>query len=283
VRGILGIGYFGPEISLDVAIPALMTVAFSFFLTQSRISFFRNYSVLLSIFFGWVLFALLGLLKSPPFVTTTVFSWPAPQFSGAFQVDIGVLLTFVIASFLLLTNLIASIDVVEKAVNRPPQQVYNQSSFILGVNQLLAGFFAAVGSVPLSVTSGFILTTNMRGKLPFFLAAALILATSLFPVITSWFASLPVPVGYAALFLPFSQMIGLGLREFISFGLQGQSFIILGLSLMTGMGSMFIPTDSFSSLPHYLIPLLNNGLVIGVVTCMLLEQSYRRLEKYRPS
>jgi xanthine/uracil permease len=280
-KGILGIGYLGPEISVKVVLPALLTLIVSIVLAKSPYPLLSSYSVLFGLAFGWILFAMLDLIKPIPYEVTPWFSLPTLLAWGAPKLDTGTILTSIITALLLLTNLIASIHVVEKAVERPPQPIYNRSGLIMGVNQMLAGLFSAIGSVPLSITAGFIHTTKMKEKLPFIIGSGLILGMSFFPIITMFFASLPIPVGYATLFLSFSNMIGIGLKEYASVGTGERNLFIIGISLMVGIGSLFIPTESLLHLPRFLAPLMNNGLVLGVITCILLEQGIRLKDRLR--
>jgi xanthine/uracil permease len=279
-KGILGIGYLTSGISVKVAFPAILTLIVSIILAKSSYALLRSYSVLFGLAFGWLLFAVLDLTKPIPFDAIPWFSLPELLAWGTPKLDIGIILTSTITALLLLTNLIASIHVVEKAVERPPQPIYNRSGFVMGINQMLAGLFSAVGSVPVSLTAGFIHTTKMKEKLPFILGSGMILGMSFFPIITLLFASLPVPVGYATLFLSFSTMIGIGLREFAAAGTSERNLFIVGISLMVGIGSMFIPTESLLHIPRFLAPLMNNGLVLGALTCILMEQGIKLKDRF---
>ena len=102
---------------------------------------------------------------------------------------------------------------------------------------------------------------------------------SFFPMITLFFSSLPIPVGYATVFLSFSTMIGIGLKEYQSVMKDERKLFIIGLSLMAGMSSMFIPPLALAHVPRFLVTLLNNGLVLGVILCILLEQGLKISEK----
>ena len=76
---------------------------------------------------------------------------------------------------------------------------------------------------------------------------------------------------YAALFVPFSQMIGFGVRDLM--GVEGtpRNLMVIGLSLMVGAGFMFLPLSALIDLAPWLRNLFANGLLMGLLLCLLLE------------
>ncbi|WP_062231132.1 purine/pyrimidine permease [Fictibacillus sp. FJAT-27399] len=286
IKGILGIGYLSNSVDGKVAVTAIAILILSMILGKAKSKFLRSYSVLISLIAGWGLFSLLGLVKDSGFHGKTValpeiFAWGAPQFSG------GIALTSIIIGFLLLANMVASVNVVEnvyKNEKQPHSDInYNQTTGLMGLNTLIAGLLSAVASVPISGTAGFILTTKMFQRLPYIIGSLMILAISLFPKLTFFFASIPAPVGYATIFVPFSSMIGLALKEYRSLKFNENTLFVIATSLMIGLGCTFIPPAALKGLPNILTTLLNNGLILGMLTCMLLEQLNKRQTKLSDS
>jgi xanthine/uracil permease len=279
IKGIFGIGYLKPGVDLKVTFLAILTLIFAVILAQSPYPKLRNFSVLYAIGFGWVLFAIFGVANRLNiqgiqwFSVPEIFVWGLPKF------DFGIVLTSVFTSLLLLSNLIASMEVVDRVVEQKEKLNYNRAGFIMGCNQMLSAVFSTVGFVPVSLAAGFIKTTNIREKRPFIIGSALILGISFFPIITMFFASLPTPVGYAAIFLSFSSMVGLALREYASAGLTETNLLIIGISLLVGIGSMFVPAEALEELPGFLMTLLNNGLILGVLACIFIEQGILLLKR----
>lgn len=276
VKGMLGIGYLSPGVNVTVALSSLGTLIFSVVLAKSSSKLINNYFVLLSLAFGWALFYLLGITKpfevelNSSFKLPEVLAWGAPTF------QLGVILTSLLTAFLLLANLITSVDVIAHVVEKKEAVDYNRSAFVMGMNQLLAGVFSTMGGVPIAASAGFIVTTKIKDKLPFMIGSAIIMIMSFFPVIMSFFVSLPVPVGYATLFLSISSLMGLGLQEVIKAWEKPQSRFIISLSLMAGFGIMFVPNEAWTGLPSAVTLVVSNGLAIGVLTCIVLEQLLKR-------
>lgn len=277
VTGILGAK--SGAIDGKAATISLATLAVSLVLARSRHQLLRSYSVLIAIAFGWSLFVLAGLyhkIEAPAenwVALPHLLSWGWPHVDG------GIMLTSLIVTVLLLSNLIASMEAVERVVHPAEPVSANRSGLIMGISQLLSAAFSTIGFVPVSYTAGFILTTRMKEKWPFLMGSLLLVAVSFVPAVTLLFASIPVSVGYASVFLSFANMIGMGIREIAKNGLDERQGYIVGVALMAGVGCMFLPASFLAQLPPYISPLVSNGLLMGVLICMALE----RLVRSRPA
>ncbi|MEW9700261.1 purine/pyrimidine permease [Paenibacillus sp. SI8] len=274
VKGILGVGYSDSYIHAQIAIPAIATLVFTFICGRLKYAFFRNFSVLLGVIFGYAAFRLLGLIPDFPDIQETVtlptwFAWGKPEFNS------GILLTTLVIALPLLINMIAAIVIVEKAAGREAQDVYRRAGLVMGINQLISGLFSAVGCVSNSHTAGFIASTQMTKRLPFILGCLLILGASLFPLFTVALASIPVPVAFAVIFYSFTHLLTAGLREYETILKEEKKLLVIGVALFAGVGSMFIPAASLSHTPDVIKPILNNGLIVGVLASILFEQGIR--------
>ncbi|GGI43856.1 purine permease [Paenibacillus marchantiophytorum] len=274
VKGILGVGYSDSYIHAQIALPALATLVFTFICGRLKNVFFRNFSVLLGVMFGYALFGLLGLIpaftvRQMSLTLPSLFAWGKPEFNG------GILLTTLVIALPLLINMIAAIVIVEKAAGRAAQNVYRRAGVVMGINQLLSGLFSAVGCVSNSHTAGFIASTQMTKRLPFILGCLIIIATSFFPFFTIALASIPVPVAFAVIFYSFTHLLTAGLREYEPILHEEKKLLVIGVALFAGVGSMFIPAASLAHTPDVMKPILNNGLIVGVLTSILFEQGIR--------
>lgn len=280
VKGMLGVGYVSDKVEAKIALPALVVLLITILFSRAHIIFIRRYSILLSLLIGWLLFFVLHLTKpiekhAAFFAFPEIFAFGKPEFTS------GTVITAVMLTMLLLTNMIASINVVERTVAKQKPINYNQSSFIAGINQSLSGFFAGVAPVPLSVTAGFLLTTKTFEKLPFLLANVGVILLSFFPSIISIFANIPSPVGYAVMFITIASLAALGIQSFQSLALTERQLFTISISFMIGIGSMFIPTESITHMPNYIMILMNNGLILGTITCICMEQIFQLLKARR--
>ncbi|ETI70859.1 purine/pyrimidine permease [Neobacillus vireti] len=233
----------------------------------------KSMGPLIGIVVGWSLFHFFGVnhvgkIYEPPswFAIPQLLEWGSPKF------DVGIVLTSIITSVVLISNVIASILVVGIALEKEvkPKQ-YQKGIFGNGVNLFVSGIFSVVGVVPLSVSAGFITTTGIKKMRPLIIGAVLIMAAGFFPNIGGFLATLPLEVAYASLFIPFSQMMGFGIRDLMGQEPSARNLLVIGLSLMVGIGMMFLPPDSFGSVAPWLRNIFANGLLVGLIFCLLLE------------
>lgn len=272
MKGIFGVGYSSKGVDLVVALCAVATMVLAIVLSRSKNRFLSSYSVLISLTFGWLLFAIVGIAQP---ITSEVGAWFALPEIFAFGVptfNIGVVLTSIFTAFILMANMVASMNVVAGVTGKKDDLNYNRSGFVMGINQALTGLFAAVGGVPMATAAGFISTTKIAERLPFLIGSVAMLVISLFPPVMSFFASIPMPVGYAVIFLSISSLIGMGFSNYRQELGDERSMFIISISLMIGFGTMFVPQEAWAGFPSAVTSILNNGLVVGVLLCIILEQ-----------
>ncbi|MFF2480350.1 purine/pyrimidine permease [Paenibacillus sp. NPDC058071] len=275
VKGILGVGYVDPYIHASIAFPAIATLLLTFLCGRSKIDWLRNYNALIGIVSGYGFFLLFGHIPAFPELPETVillpqlFAWGAPLF------DSGIAFTTLVITLPLLINMIAAIVVMEKTVGSEPVDRYRRSGIVMGVNQLLSGAFSAVGCVSNSHSAGFVASTRMTKRLPFIIGCLLLIVAGFFPFLTTSLASVPVPVAFAVIFYSFAHLLSAGLKELGAVLHDEKKLTIVAFSLFAGVGSMFIPAASLAQLPDVLKPILNNGLVVGVLASIVLEQAWK--------
>lgn len=123
------------------------------------------------------------------------------------------------------------------------------------------------------------LTTRTIDKLPFIIGNILIILISFFPAVTSVLANIPSPVGYAVMFITIASLAALGVKEYQSVRLTEQQLFTISMSLMVGIGSLFVPSEAITHLPSFIMLLINNGLILGTLTCIIIEQTFTYLHK----
>lgn len=275
IKGMFGITGENGTINVKTALLSLVVVCLSFFFGKTRILWVRQYSVVFSLLIGWLLFI---VFRQAPAVahTSSWFALPELFPFGAPLFDLGGITTAFFLTFLLITNLVASIRLMETIINpsgAEDSSRYRRSGFVSGFNQLLGGGFGAIGSVPISGAAGFVAQTGEKSRLAFLIGCVLTTVITFFPPLMHVMAAIPAPVGYAVVFVLFSNMVVMALKELKNIiRLENDTYLIIGISLMTGVGIMFLPPSATSQLPAALIALLNNGLIVGSVIGILLEQ-----------
>lgn len=282
IKGMFGISADHPIMDPWMALLSLIVVIAAFAFGRSKVMWIRQYSVIFSLVLGWGLFLIAG--KAPSvgeahswFDLPKLFAFGMPTF------DSGVITTAIFITLLLITNLVASVRLMEGIVvgNKPSDpKRYKRGGLISGVNQLLGGSFSAIGSVPISGAAGFVTQTGQKSIKPFLIGCLLVIGITLFPPIMNIMSALPAPVGYAVTFVIFSNMVVMALKELkkIPAG-EENAYLVIGISMMIGVGVMFLSPSATKGLPAAVIAVLNNGLIVGSVFAMLLEQFFLFQEK----
>ncbi|MFD2208198.1 purine/pyrimidine permease [Virgibacillus halophilus] len=270
-------GMFGLEGPDDMIHTNVLLLSFIIIITSygfRKIPKIGHYTVLFSISFGWVLFYIFGLSQQVTKVDTFI-NLPKIFAFGLPRLEPSIIIMVIFITLLLLANMLATVRVVQQVLKRHEVACetnrWKQTGIVSGVNQLLAGFFSAIGAVPVSGSAGFIATTKITSKLPFIIGSFIIIFISLFPPFTAFVAAIPKAVGYAAIFPIFASIIGLALQEFEAAENKRILFHVAGISLFAGIGTMFIPSDAFSDMPPTLASILSNGLVFGAIVAVVTE------------
>ncbi|MFC7391812.1 purine/pyrimidine permease [Scopulibacillus cellulosilyticus] len=272
IQGILGIE--GNKMNWKVMLAAVLTLLLSIVFSRSKSRFLQNYSILLSLAIGWILYNLFGLKTNAPHVSQVfalpkIFVWGWPTF------NLSIFITALLTTFLLLTNLLASVDAVKEVTHSNKKINLNMTGFVMGINQIIAGLFSAVGGVAISGSAGFILTTRIKERLPFLVGSAIILVMSFFPIVMNIFASLPDSIGYGTMFISMASIAGLGFKTFKASVNNESKVTVMSIAFMAGAGMMLIPSGALNMLPSTVSSLLTNGLVIGVIIAIILEQLFK--------
>ncbi|PAY15100.1 purine/pyrimidine permease [Bacillus sp. 7705b] len=278
IKGLLGIGYLKDSVDGLVFVLALVVVAAAFIMSNSHIVFLKQYSILLALFGGWVLFAATGVAK-PIEMPDRLFQLPSLFPFGAPLFNSGLAITSVFITILLIVNMLASMKVVDIAVKKFGKQTDGKrherpAGFAAAFSHLLSGLSGAIAPVPISGAAGFIETTKMPSKKPFVLGSMLVVFISVIPFFMNAFASLPSPVGFAVNFVVFSAMVGLAFTEFDSYEKSELKRVraVIGISLLTGVGIMFVPESALKDMHPVFISLLSNGLVLGTLAAIAMDQ-----------
>ncbi|HWR08320.1 purine/pyrimidine permease [Sporomusa sp.] len=273
VKGMLGLNNTNQQVDSASLLVFILTTGLIMWLTLKGRGFIQSIAVLIGAGFGWLMAILLGI--SPPVnhygaqVSTMpdVFAWGMPTF------DIGVILACVCAALLLFSNLVASILGMSAVTGEPftPAMV-KRGAIFTGVSDLLAGLGSVIGFIPYASAIGFTAMTGVAARKPFIIGALLITILGIFPQVGSFFAAIPPAVGNSVMFVVFCLILGMGIKEFTKVKLTNREMYILGISLMVGVGVLFLPQGVFNSLPPLFRYILLNGMVDGILICILLEQ-----------
>ncbi|MGM0852121.1 MAG: purine/pyrimidine permease [Bacillota bacterium] len=239
----------------------------------------KQFSLLIGIIVGWVVFAMFGGASNPigqrdlnSVDLPALFSWGPPAINGS------IITATILFSFTLILNNIAAIDSMYEVYDG--EKINKQDSirrgFVVGgINHWLSSIFSALAIVPLPVTSGFVQTTKQRSGLPFLIAAGSLLLISFMPQVVHVVSTLPVAVASAALLSTIVNMFIISLKKITSMELKQKELSIIGISLLGGTSLFFQSPDLFRDLQSSLQIVMSNGLIVGTVVVIGLNLIWR--------
>ena len=276
LKGMIGVDTGDDRIDSVLFFGSLVVIFVTFLTMNHKTPWISRYSVLLSIAAGWLLFLIIGKTHAIKFESENLIRLPDMLLYGIPVWDTGVVVTASFITLLLIANMMASIRVMESLLKKsfavtPPDRM-KQGSIASGVNHLLAGLFSAIGPVPISGAAGFVGATRLSSLKPFIMGSILIMVMTLFPSIMSIFAALPPAVAYAVTFAIFTKMVEMAFLELAGESHQLRAYKTAAIGLMIGVGIMFIPQESMSDLPRAFSAVLSNGLIVGTVLAIVVEQ-----------
>ncbi|SDM47560.1 purine/pyrimidine permease [Sediminibacillus halophilus] len=286
LEGMLGIQQKVEAIHGTEAILAFLTFFIVLGLSIFGKGWLGNYAVLIGIVIGWISYSI--FIGNEPSQTTEMAGFSVPEwFAWGFPtMDWGVVPIAFITAVILLSNVVASVVATSQSVygkaSYSSSQI-NRGSTVLGVNHGLVGMFSAIANVPLATSAGFIKMTGQTRKRPFLYASGLLIIVAFFPPIVAWISGIPAPIANAAILATFVQLMGLGLSNIASEQLDSRRLTIIGVSYLFGIGCMFLPMEVFAELPVLIQNLASNGLLVGTILVIVLEQCWRETGTSRPA
>ncbi|MDR2296390.1 MAG: purine/pyrimidine permease [Clostridiales Family XIII bacterium] len=275
VGGVVGISGEDRVVDGKSLAVSFITAAVILFVTMYMKGFLQSIATLMGVTVGWLCAAAAGL-----WVTSAagggLFSLPEALAWGRPALNLGIMASCVIGELLLMSMTFASVSSMGSALGeKVDERVMGRSLLLQGFATILSGIFPAVPPMPYISSTGVVLMTGVASKKPFILACVMIIVFGLISPVSLFLASMPALVAYSTTIVIFALIFGQGLREFKKCAMDNRESYIIGISMILGIGTMFLPSGAFSILPQSLELILSNGLVVGTVSAMLLERLLR--------
>lgn len=277
MKGMLGVSEESAGIGGKALLTAVFTMVVILVINLFTTGFVRSIATFIGMIMGWILAAALGITEKADFLQNgflslpKAFAWGAPTFDG------GVAVTCLISAFVLISMVFASLNgMAAMAGEEITGQKMKRSIFFHGLAAVMTGVFSSIAFMPYVSSIGVVKMTRVAARKPMYLAAGGMIFIGLAAPFGALFATIPACVGNGALIIIFALCIGQALREFGKVRFESRENLIVGLSLIIGVGIMFLPVRTFSSLPPAAACLLSNGLIVGMAAAFLLEHVVMR-------
>lgn len=243
--------------------------------------FLRSIAILLGVAAGWIAASIMGIADfsgmaeiNTVFQLPEVFAWGAPTF------DWGIIITCVLGSFLLFANVLASMfGMADCLEDEFTEKQLNRGTMGFGLSSLMTGIFPTVGFTVFATSIGIVRVTGVATRKPFYAGCVALIVLGLFAPVGMFFASIPPSVGYGSMLILFAVIMKQGIDSLFKANITEKKGLALGVAMLTGTGIMMQPFAVFESLPSIVTPFASNGLLVGVVLCIILEQILNERKK----
>jgi len=274
LKGMLGLGA-STSIQPGIALLSLVITVLVMALTIWGPGLLSNFALLIGIIAGWIAFRILfptsvAVLAPAGKALFALFPW------GNLAGNIGIIAAVILTGLINLSNTYATLAGAEPLYHKPalPSQ-YRRSLVVSGFSTIVSGIFGIVPYAPYTSSLGLLRATRLLKRAPFILGAALFILLGAVPVLGQLFASLPISVGDAVLFVAYLQLFGAALGNIEGLTFSFKTIYRLATPVLLGLALMTIPPIAFSSIPALARPLLQNGLVVGIALAIIMEQAIR--------
>jgi xanthine/uracil permease len=234
-----------------------------------------NFALLIGIIVGWIAYRLLFPAQLPALAPAgnalfAIFPLGNPSF------DPGLVATIVLTGLISLSNTYASLEGVESQFHIPiSTSQYKRSFVITGFSSVVSGLLGLVPYAPYTSSLGFLRATRLLSRTPFLIGAALFILLGVVPALGQLFATLPISVGDAVLFVAYLQLFGAALSNVEGITFSFKTINRLAAPVLLGLALLALPPTVFSGIPATVRPLLQNGLVMGILLAMVMEHVVR--------
>ncbi|WP_214626467.1 uracil/xanthine transporter [Paenibacillus agaridevorans] len=230
-----------------------------------------NFSILIGMVVGWILYVLVFPSGQAVNVESSL-SFPIFPF-GKPNLNVSIIAVSFLASFVNLSNTIASVRAVSNLLQQKATESQLRRSYVLtGLFSIPASVLGLVSYATFASSIGFLESTRNFDRKPFLIGGGLMSLLGVIPFLGGILATLPITVGNAVLFAAYLQLLGTSLKGIKGYDFNSVTIHRLALPLLVGVCIMNVDATLFSGMPALLQPLLTNGFIMGVLLSILLEK-----------
>ena len=276
VNGMIGLSDVNNYIEGGSILVFVFSIAVVLILNFFAKGFVKSIAVLIGTAAGWLAAIPTGYAVRPESAGESFVALPEAFAFGMPTWNPGIIIVSIFASFMLLSMVYASIKGMSEVIaTEIDEKSMKKAVMFHGLGAAAAGLFPAIPNLPYITPIGMVIMTGVASRRPFLIGSLLMLAMGLVTPVGSFFASIPIPVGYAIMTVMFSLIFKQGLHEVQKdaavFATERVGYVI-GISLIIGVGVMFLPFETFTHLPGILPYLLSNGLIDGTIIAIILDR-----------
>lgn len=272
LKGMIGLNT-GESIDLKLAVFSFILATLTILIHTKGKGIISSLNLLIGMTVGWIVAVQLfpteaaETIKATPILT--LFPWGQPTFEW------GIIITVVITGLLNTTNTIATLKGAEDIYHKETtSKQYRTSFFLTGSLSTVAGVIGLVPYAPYASSLGFLQSTGIKERAPFFLGSFLFILLGLIPQLSAFFSTIPHSVGNTVLFVAYLQLFRSAIRNIEGLTFEPKTVYRIALPSLLGLSIMTLPPAAFQTLPELVQPILSNGMLVGILSALLMEFFY---------
>ncbi|WP_318616593.1 uracil/xanthine transporter [Sporosarcina sp. YIM B06819] len=278
LKGMIGLNT-SESIDLKIACFSFLLAAMTILIHVKGKGIISSLNLLIGMVVGWICAVLLFPIEATETIATTPFltwfPWGQPTFEW------GIVISVVITGLLNTTNTIATLKGAEDIYEQKTTAGQYRASFLLtGALTTGSGMLGLVPYTPYASSLGFLQSTGIRQRTPFFIGSLLFILLGMIPELSAFFSTIPQSVGNTVLFVAYLQLFSSALRNIEGLTFEPKTVYRIALPALVGLSIMSLPAAAFATLPALLQPLLSNGMLVGILAALFMELVYY-LGQYR--
>ncbi|PYI52483.1 nucleobase:cation symporter-2 family protein [Paenibacillus flagellatus] len=272
---------FGEPRNLLLALGTLVVI-----LIVNRVAtgFLRSISVLVGLAVGTVAGYAMGIVHFSAVAEASWFNMVQPFYFGFPQISVTAVLTMILVNIVSMVESTGVYFAVGKATDRkvePKQIVSGLRSE--GVAIMLGGIFNAFPYTAFSQNVGLISLTRVKTRDVIFAAGGIMVVLGLLPKLAALTTVIPNAVLGGAMIVMFGSVAASGISILSEVDLRKDgNLLTVACGIAVGLGSATLP-QMFDKLPDYAKMLLQNGIVTGSLTAILLHLLLSRSKDAAPA
>ncbi|GIP15908.1 xanthine permease [Paenibacillus montaniterrae] len=251
---------------------ALMTLIIILLVNRFAKGFIRSVSVLIGLVFGTVVGYFIGIVDFSSVAEAKWVNVVQPFYFGTPQISITAILTMIIVNLVSMVESTGVYLAVGKTIGKRVEQKQIVNGLRSeGVAITLGGIFNAFPYTAFSQNVGLLTISRVKTRDVIFAAGGIMVVLGLLPKLAAITTVIPSAVLGGAMLVMFGSVAVSGMSILAQVDLQkGNNLIIVACSLAVGLGSAVLP-QMFDKLPDFAGMLLENGIVSGSITAIVLN------------
>jgi xanthine/uracil permease len=257
--------FFSTIVSIAVIVVIAILVAYSK-------GVLRSSSIIIGIAVGYVAFASVGSLDIGGIESASFVALPQVLAWGTLTFDVGVTLATILMVLIMNVNIVASVQAMEITCGIPADhRRVSRAVVIDGVTHILTGINASAALIPAAGSSGLVTATRVASRFALATGGGILILLGLVPKLSAAVGTVPTSVAMAATVTGVSLLLAIGLKTLSGLDYDVRESLIVGLSMVIGLGAGNLSQSYLSNLPTVLAPIIGNGVLMGTLTAILLE------------